>query len=266
MGCAPYRMGKPYCDTPSGCIGQMVRPDHRRVVARHARCNAARTATARLRRRCPPHGPNWFRTARNGGREGDCHAPCPCPEAHAGCPLRGAPARRLRRRRSGAVGLRRGRAITGNVGHADGQRRCCVAFPVQQLRFVWGATERGSVRRWRWRGDPAAGALSARKLRLGAGAALVTKKVGPKGGRGFQLRPPAPRHGTMDGLALAHRTAQSWPWIALLIASGRAHHEHAVRPAKSRFLTKPYTPSHVVDHIPEPIMEQLLKAGAYRVR
>jgi CheY-like chemotaxis protein len=72
--------------------------------------------------------------------------------------------------------------------------------------------------------------------------------------------------GTMDGLALAHRTAQSWPWIALLIASGRAHHEHAVRPAKSRFLTKPYTPSHVVDHIPEPIMEQLLKAGAYRVR
>jgi two-component system, response regulator PdtaR len=57
--------------------------------------------------------------------------------------------------------------------------------------------------------------------------------------------------GTMDGLTLAHHTAQSWPWIALLITSGRTHHEHAVRPAKSRFLTKPYSHSHVVDHIRE---------------
>ncbi|MDQ2736767.1 MAG: response regulator [Pseudomonadota bacterium] len=57
--------------------------------------------------------------------------------------------------------------------------------------------------------------------------------------------------GTMDGLALAHHTAGRWPWVALLITSGRARLDSAVLPSKSRFLTKPYSHHRVVTHIRE---------------
>jgi len=57
--------------------------------------------------------------------------------------------------------------------------------------------------------------------------------------------------GAMDGLALAHHTARTWPWIALLITSGRARPEGASLPARSCFLTKPYSHHHVVNHIRE---------------
>lgn len=57
--------------------------------------------------------------------------------------------------------------------------------------------------------------------------------------------------GTMDGLALAHYTARSWPWIGLLIASGRARPHRAALPVMSHFLRKPYTHHHVVSHIRE---------------
>jgi CheY-like chemotaxis protein len=57
--------------------------------------------------------------------------------------------------------------------------------------------------------------------------------------------------GSMDGLALAHHSKRNWPWIALLIASGRPcpHQEHM--PEGSRFLPKPYHPHHVVSHLQE---------------
>ncbi len=55
--------------------------------------------------------------------------------------------------------------------------------------------------------------------------------------------------GTMDGLALAHHTAQSWPWIALLITSGLASPDGSTLPGQSRFLPKPYHPAHAISHI-----------------
>lgn len=59
--------------------------------------------------------------------------------------------------------------------------------------------------------------------------------------------------GSMDGLALAHMSRRSWPWIALLIASGRARPEPDEMPEGSRFLRKPYHPGHVVAHLREMI-------------
>ena len=62
--------------------------------------------------------------------------------------------------------------------------------------------------------------------------------------------------GAMDGLALAHHTRRSWPWIMLLIASGRARPETHEMPHKSRFLAKPYLPHVAVRHLRE-----LIEAG-----
>jgi two-component system, response regulator PdtaR len=53
--------------------------------------------------------------------------------------------------------------------------------------------------------------------------------------------------GPMDGLALAHHTRGHWPWIGLIIASGRP--VLGKLPIGSRFLAKPYLPSHVVSHV-----------------
>ena len=60
--------------------------------------------------------------------------------------------------------------------------------------------------------------------------------------------------GSMDGLALAHLSRREWPWIALLIASGKARPQPKEMPQASRFLPKPYKPSHVVDHLLEMIV------------
>jgi two-component system, response regulator PdtaR len=57
--------------------------------------------------------------------------------------------------------------------------------------------------------------------------------------------------GTIDGLALAHHTARSWPWIALLITSGLARPDGSMLPGQSRFLPKPYHPAHAISHIRE---------------
>jgi CheY-like chemotaxis protein len=56
--------------------------------------------------------------------------------------------------------------------------------------------------------------------------------------------------GTMDGLALAHHTAKTWPEIALLLTSARPPHEPSL-PEKCRFLAKPYRHDHVIRHIRE---------------
>jgi CheY-like chemotaxis protein len=57
--------------------------------------------------------------------------------------------------------------------------------------------------------------------------------------------------GSMDGLELAHHTRRHWPWIALLVASGKGKPSFAELPPGSRFLSKPYEPSHVVAHVRE---------------
>jgi DNA-binding NtrC family response regulator len=55
--------------------------------------------------------------------------------------------------------------------------------------------------------------------------------------------------GSIDGLALAHLSRRTWPWIALLIASGHARPKADEMPEASRFLAKPYHPDHVVNHL-----------------
>jgi DNA-binding response OmpR family regulator len=57
--------------------------------------------------------------------------------------------------------------------------------------------------------------------------------------------------GSMNGLALAHLSRRSWPWIALLIASEVARSQLEEMPYGSRFLPKPYHPDHVVGHLRE---------------
>lgn len=57
--------------------------------------------------------------------------------------------------------------------------------------------------------------------------------------------------GAMDGLALAHHSRSNWPWIALLIASGRPGPRTEHMPSASRFLPKPYHPDHVITHLRE---------------
>ncbi len=57
--------------------------------------------------------------------------------------------------------------------------------------------------------------------------------------------------GSMDGMALAHLSRQSWPWIALLVASGHARPGSHEMPEGSRFVAKPYDPDHVVGHLRE---------------
>jgi CheY-like chemotaxis protein len=60
--------------------------------------------------------------------------------------------------------------------------------------------------------------------------------------------------GAMDGIALAHHTAEHWPEIALLITSARPRPHQSSLPGKSRFLVKPYQPHHLVRHIRELVL------------
>ena len=57
--------------------------------------------------------------------------------------------------------------------------------------------------------------------------------------------------GSMDGLRLAHHTHLHWPWIALLLASGRMAPEPTEMPEGSRFLSKPYSPHNLVHEVRE---------------
>ena len=57
--------------------------------------------------------------------------------------------------------------------------------------------------------------------------------------------------GSMDGIALAHHSCRNWPWIVLLISSGRPRPSTMAMPPASRFLAKPYHPDHVVMHLQE---------------
>lgn len=57
--------------------------------------------------------------------------------------------------------------------------------------------------------------------------------------------------GSMNGLELAHHVSIHWPWIGVLIASGQAKPTIAQLPLGSRFIPKPYDPSHAVAQITE---------------
>ena len=57
--------------------------------------------------------------------------------------------------------------------------------------------------------------------------------------------------GEMDGVALAHHTSRSWPWISVLVMSGKAALRADDLPAGSRFLPKPYDPETLVAHVRE---------------
>jgi two-component system, response regulator PdtaR len=55
--------------------------------------------------------------------------------------------------------------------------------------------------------------------------------------------------GAMDGLELARRVRERWPWIAVVVASGNHYVAIDELPAGVRFLPKPYDMQRVVDLI-----------------
>ncbi|WP_158743674.1 response regulator [Acidisphaera sp. L21] len=55
--------------------------------------------------------------------------------------------------------------------------------------------------------------------------------------------------GTMDGLALVHHVHENWPWIRLLIASGKARLEPSDLPPGAHFVPKPYDLKDTVDRV-----------------
>jgi CheY-like chemotaxis protein len=55
--------------------------------------------------------------------------------------------------------------------------------------------------------------------------------------------------GPMDGLELAHRVRERWPWVAILIASGNIFVGRDQLPEGARFLPKPYDLNRIADVI-----------------
>jgi len=57
--------------------------------------------------------------------------------------------------------------------------------------------------------------------------------------------------GAMNGLLLSLHTREHWPWISLIVTSGRLQKSLGEMPANTRFFQKPYEVDGVVDHIRE---------------
>jgi CheY-like chemotaxis protein len=57
--------------------------------------------------------------------------------------------------------------------------------------------------------------------------------------------------GGMDGLELAHRVRQRWPWIAIIISSGNIFVTRDQLPEGACFLPKPYDMDQIIDVIRE---------------
>lgn len=55
--------------------------------------------------------------------------------------------------------------------------------------------------------------------------------------------------GETDGFALAHHVAQHWPWIEVVIASGRVKPGPDDMPGRATFIPKPFTADMVHDHL-----------------
>lgn len=57
--------------------------------------------------------------------------------------------------------------------------------------------------------------------------------------------------GSRDGFAVARETAQRWPHIAIVVASGQAHPGPGDMPEGACFIGKPFTAELVQDHLKE---------------
>jgi CheY-like chemotaxis protein len=57
--------------------------------------------------------------------------------------------------------------------------------------------------------------------------------------------------GPMDGLELAHRVRERWPWIGIIVVSGNVFLRQDQLPAGARFLPKPYDMHRIPEVIPQ---------------
>lgn len=57
--------------------------------------------------------------------------------------------------------------------------------------------------------------------------------------------------GATDGFALARHVAENWPWIEIVIASGRRLPNLGDMPEKATFIGKPFNHQMVIDHLSE---------------
>lgn len=55
--------------------------------------------------------------------------------------------------------------------------------------------------------------------------------------------------GDTNGFALARHVAEHYPWIEIVIASGHVSREEGELPEKATFLSKPFTPQIIHDHL-----------------
>ena len=57
--------------------------------------------------------------------------------------------------------------------------------------------------------------------------------------------------GDLDGVGLVHHARLHWPWLSLLVTSGRAYPKANAMPQGARFISKPYEFTQVIRHIRE---------------
>ncbi len=62
--------------------------------------------------------------------------------------------------------------------------------------------------------------------------------------------------GQTDGFALARHVAHHWPWIEIVIASGRVEPGPSDMPGKASFIRKPFNQQMVHDHLRDTLPDQ----------
>jgi DNA-binding NtrC family response regulator len=58
--------------------------------------------------------------------------------------------------------------------------------------------------------------------------------------------------GVMNGLILARYVSENWPWIRIVIGSGRLEPSPLEMPSGARFFRKPYEMERLIKHIRQP--------------
>jgi two-component system, response regulator PdtaR len=58
----------------------------------------------------------------------------------------------------------------------------------------------------------------------------------------------------MNGVALAARCRENWPWIGIALTSGKTAPSAAALPEHARFFPKPFIAANVVDHVREMVL------------